>query len=88
MSLAPMINEDENSNIQSLKHNSSNQELDGEFGFDENHEENITPEVENEDSETSSVVMQEIGKNKKIVLNITEPIHKQIAKELKKVCRK
>ena len=86
MSLAPIINEDDDSNVQSLKHNSSNQELDGEFGFDENNEENnLTPEVNNEDSETSPVVVrQEIGKNKKNIRN-TEPIRKPIAKDLKKV---
>ena len=86
MSLAPIINEDDDSNVQSLKHNSSNQELDGEFGFDENNEENnLTPEVNNEDSETSPVVVrQEIGKNKKNNRN-TEPIRKPIAKNLKKV---
>ena len=86
MSLAPIINEDDDSNVQSLKHNSSNQELDVEFGFDENNEENnLTPEVNNEDSETSPVVVrQEIGKNKKNNRN-TEPIPKPIAKDLKKV---
>ena len=86
MSLAPIINEDDDSNVQSLKHNSSNQELDVEFGFDENNEENnLTPEVNNEDSETSPVVVrQEIVKNKKNIQN-TEPILKPIAKDLKKV---
>ena len=84
MSLAPMINEDEDS-VQSLKHN-SNLELDGEFGFDENHEENITPEVKNEDSETSSLT-QEIGKKKKNIRS-TETTPKQIVEELKKVCSK